>query len=283
MTTFVLKIIAAIFMTIDHVGDFIPNMPIWLHWIGRLAAPIFVFCTTMGFKYTRDKRLLAVRLYIAGLLMSILQFQFGMQNNFFRVLFTLVVVLYIIELFNCDRKKFKKYAAIYVIWQLTAVFLITISISGNGRLEDFSVYVLAALFGSVFNLEGGLVFVVLGVLIYLMRKDKVKLGLSYSVFCGLYFIITTTPIVLIVVSKIGRVSQLLGDILEYSLDAIVGFPPMSLNGSPLYQNYQWMMIFSLPFFLFYNQKRGKKIKWLFYIYYPIHIICLYKLGIIIQS
>lgn len=54
--------------------------------------------------------------------------------------------------------------------------------------------------------------------------------------------------------------------------------PMSVGGSYLYQNYQWMMIGALPFMLTYNKKSGKRLKYFFYVFYPLHIIILYYLG-----
>ncbi|MGO0861946.1 TraX family protein, partial [Clostridioides difficile] len=47
----------------------------------------------------------------------------------------------------------------------------------------------------------------------------------------------------------------------------------------LLENYQWMMIASLPFMLLYNGEKGKSMKYLFYLYYPIHIYLLYILGV----
>jgi hypothetical protein len=44
-------------------------------------------------------------------------------------------------------------------------------------------------------------------------------------------------------------------------------------------HYQWMMIFALPIMLLYNGKRGKGLKWFFYIFYPVHIVILYWIGI----
>ncbi|WP_100042808.1 TraX family protein [Lacrimispora sphenoides] len=41
MSSTSLKILAAILMLIDHIGEFIPGMPIYLRWFGRISAPIF--------------------------------------------------------------------------------------------------------------------------------------------------------------------------------------------------------------------------------------------------
>lgn len=41
MSSFYLKMLALVLMVIDHVAQFIPGMPVWMHWIGRLAAPVF--------------------------------------------------------------------------------------------------------------------------------------------------------------------------------------------------------------------------------------------------
>ncbi len=54
MSSFTLKMLALTFMVIDHVAQFIPGMPVWMHWIGRLAAPVFIFCSIWSFSYTKD-------------------------------------------------------------------------------------------------------------------------------------------------------------------------------------------------------------------------------------
>ena len=43
-------------------------------------------------------------------------------------------------------------------------------------------------------------------------------------------------------------------------------------------DYQWMMIFSLPIMLLYNNRQGRKTKYLFYIYYIVHIVLLCMLS-----
>ncbi len=51
-----------------------------------------------------------------------------------------------------------------------------------------------------------------------------------------------------------------------------------VTSSALERNCRWMMLFSLPFLLFYNEKRSKGIKKLFCIYYPAHIYALHRIS-----
>lgn len=39
MSSFGLKILALVLMVIDHMAEFLPGIPVWMHWLGRLAAP----------------------------------------------------------------------------------------------------------------------------------------------------------------------------------------------------------------------------------------------------
>ena len=48
MSITALKTLSLILMTIDHIGAFIPEMPIAFRWIGRLSAPVFLFCLLEG-------------------------------------------------------------------------------------------------------------------------------------------------------------------------------------------------------------------------------------------
>lgn len=51
-----LKILAAIFMTIDHIGVILFPQSAILRILGRLALPIFAFMIAEGCKYTRNRR-----------------------------------------------------------------------------------------------------------------------------------------------------------------------------------------------------------------------------------
>ena len=63
MTTFLLKIIAVVLMTVDHVGKFF-GLPVFMRWLGRLAAPVFFFCAVEGALHTSDRKKYIKRLYL---------------------------------------------------------------------------------------------------------------------------------------------------------------------------------------------------------------------------
>lgn len=50
----------------------------------------------------------------------------------------------------------------------------------------------------------------------------------------------------------------------------------------LFKNYQWMMVFSVIFFKLYNEQKGKGLKYLFYVFYPVHIYLLYVISYFIM-
>ena len=71
MTSFVLKLIAAITMLIDHTGLILfPNQMIF-RIIGRLAFPIYAYCIAEGFRYTRNRFKYFLRIFLLGLFCQI--------------------------------------------------------------------------------------------------------------------------------------------------------------------------------------------------------------------
>ncbi len=98
-----------------------------------------------------------------------------------------------------------------------------------------------------FLVEGGPVWIILGIIFYLCRGKKFSLSICYVLMCIFIFTAMSNG--------------------DYSLK------------NSILQNYQWMMIASLPLMLLYNGEKGKSMKYLFYLYYPIHVYILYILGI----
>lgn len=280
MSSFGLKILALGLMIMDHTAQFIPGMPIWMHWLGRLAAPIFIYCSVWSFTYTKDRKRYFLRLYIAGVVMAFIQWKLHIPNNFFRSLFSLAVILY---LFECYQKNldFTKKLALYLTWQAGTIGVCVILLSHLYLPETFIAYVLTAVMGSIFNLEGGLIYVLLGVLFWLFRNQKNKLVVSFFIFDMVLFGLTTTSLVSLSLGWTRFHFPILTVPLEiwgYLLDTVIGLPSVELGGSMWWQNYEWMIIGALPFLLAYNKKKGKSMKWFFYIIYPVHIVALWYIG-----
>ena len=66
MSSFLLKIIAAAAMLIDHAGLLLFPGESWMRIVGRLAFPIFAYCIAEGFRYTRSRVKYFLRLFLLG-------------------------------------------------------------------------------------------------------------------------------------------------------------------------------------------------------------------------
>lgn len=286
MSTFVLKIIATVTMFIDHIGSFIPNTSVIFKWIGRISAPIFVFCTVNGFIHTSSKKKYLLRLYIANLFMAIIQVFINTDNNFFRTLFLIAVLIYILEIRKSNKKQFGLYLLIFIIYQIiTFIIYFYLVQHSSANTENFIIYFIPALFSSILS-EGGVFFILIGVCFYLFLNKPVKLSICFFILVCINTFIVSTHYLTSLVSKISLlVNNITG--LEYSdislfLELVcnfMGYRFIDLGGGNLFTiNYQWMMIFALPFILLYNKQKGKSFKYFFYIFYPAHIIILWSIS-----
>ncbi len=108
MTNFQLKILALIFMTIDHIGYFVPidksyTPHLVMRMIGRLSFPIFLFLILEGYKHTSNKKKYVISLYIFALISTFpFYYCFGTISNVFFTLGTVVLMLLVFEKYaNC--------------------------------------------------------------------------------------------------------------------------------------------------------------------------------------
>lgn len=220
---FQLKIIMAVLMLVDHIAQFIPNIPIWFHYLGRIVAPIFFFILVEGFIHTRDRQKYMKRLFLWGFIMYggsrllefVLPYEQMIPNNIFLSLASCFSLLYIIDIRQkVDEKKDK---------------------------TKFTIYAITIGFLSLFT-EASFLGIGMVLIFYYFRDNKVAFSISYIILSCIF---------------------LIGDITYENLFLI---------------NYQWMMVFSLPFMLMYNGERGRSLKYFFYVFYPTHIWVLYILG-----
>ncbi|HAU4832783.1 TPA: conjugal transfer protein TraX, partial [Clostridioides difficile] len=169
-------------------------------------------------------------------------------NNTFSTLFLIAIYLQAIEFIKKFRKEKEiKYFIIGLLMIIIPIILGIFTVALLFKVTNRVIALFMILVPVPFLVEGGPIWIILGIIFYLCRGKKFSLSICYVLMC--IFIFTTMSN---------------GD---YSLK------------NSILQNYQWMMIASLPLMLLYNGEKGKSMKYLFYLYYPIHVYILYILGI----
>lgn len=262
-----LKLLALFFMTLDHIAYFVlpfNGVSLVFHWIGRLAAPLFIFMVAEGFYHTHSRKKYMFRLYSWSILMhlgnsllnSILPHPEGqiIFNNIFTTMFLICIyclgIDWLVKGFKTHSFKFGFLGILVMILPFISTGMIFYLI--NTPVNVSLLNVLMILIPSPFLVEGGIIFIGLGVGFYLLRSSKKAIALFYTLFCILYFFMTVNA--------------------------------ASLNVENLLViNYQWLMFFALPFLYLYNGEKGKSMKYFFYIYYPLHSYVLYAIGVYLTT
>ncbi|MCY6484155.1 TraX family protein [Clostridium aestuarii] len=237
LNSFQLKIFAMILMVLDHLHSYVPNMPEWFSYAGRIVAPIFFFFIVEGFFHTRSRRKYNFRLFTWSLVMfagsklvvMLFKREYGLHNNIFLSMAMAVLLMSSIELI----KKNKENKKLYVL-----------GIVGTIAAGAISVFTEASIYGVAMTL-----------VFYFLRNKKGKMIIAY--------------IIVSLVLTIGL-----------SLPSFITDPNYTAYGL-FFFDVQWMQVFAFPFFLMYNGKRGLNIKltkYLFYIFYPVHLWIIYIMG-----
>lgn len=280
--TFQLKILALIFMLVDHIGQFIQGTPLWFRYIGRLSAPLFCFCLCWGLDFTQNRKKYLARLYIAAFAMAILWcvleakfscygVMMGQENNIFLSFF--IMALLITLLTSYKGKKRIYLLVLFALWQIAAL-LVSIFILSN-ILPDV---LTAAATGCIFFCEGGIKFCLLGVCLYFAKDNKTKLTVFYLAWCLIFEILL--PATALVTRGLNLLTSLAGAETPFSLAVDIIY--VLVTGQPLGMalmpghgvTCQWLEVGALPFMLLYNREKGRSWKRLFYVFYPLHMALL---------
>ena len=280
MSTFALKIFALICMVIDHIGAFIPGMPVQMRWIGRLAAPIFMFCLCEGMDHTSNEKKYLARLYSAGVIMAFIQYFTGLTANIFRTLFVIACNLFFIRHIREGKKEYIKYYLVYLLYQLSTISLFGYLYMRNQ--SDLIRRLICALAGSAAFCEGSVAFVILGIVIYLCKDNKIKLLLGVTICSGIYGLLTLTNLTTALTDPIIAMSRdpaRTNRIIQYGFYvSFSAFRPGVTGRNPFTEQYQWMMVFSVIPMLMYNGEKGRSMKWFFYVFYVVHLVILWYIG-----
>lgn len=157
-----LKILAAIFMTIDHVGFYLlPGIKMF-RIIGRLAFPIFAFTFSEGCRYTKNRTRHFLVLCLFGVLCQAV-YTFFMHSLYQNILITLslsALVIYSFDFAKRTRNFFSYILAIAILGSVFYVCTIAPSVIKRGFAIDY-----------------GFCGVMLPVIVYLGKTKQEKLFL----------------------------------------------------------------------------------------------------------
>ncbi|KGI36495.1 hypothetical protein DP149_00435 [Clostridium tetani] len=276
MNRFQIKLLMLILMLLDHIASFIPNTPIWFNHVGRVVAPVFFYLLINGYFYTKNKSNYAKRLFVAsgfmatGNMLVSTFFSLDIYNNKLKlysigILFTIILSFITYIIYKTPIESLKKLnfygfllALLPIVFSslfldmtilknnifLSMAFSIMFLNSLNHNKSDYT-HIIPAILSLI--TEASILGLLMTIIFYKFRKNKPSLISYYSIL---------------------SLSFLIGE----------GFTYESL----FITNIQWMMIFSIPFFLLYNDKKGSDIKYLFYVFYPLHVWILFAIGSLLK-
>ncbi len=262
-----LKLIALILMTLDHIHyffGFTGMIPEWFSMLGRLAAPLFLFCLAEGFAHTHNRRHYFLKVYIISFFMNGLLFLMQYvrilvrPDGFFPLngmMSAFVILMPIWQGMDWLRQKRWLRGTLFIVlplaWPLIASTLASIFPQILNPLA-FTAYAVFPMWNS--NPDASLMTLLTGILLYAFRNRRKLQVAVFSVFTFLVYF------VLILFAFLYR-----------------GQPDFTLIHM-FTRYYEWYGVFAAVLMLCYNGERGKGFQKLFYIYYPAHIYLFYALS-----
>lgn len=266
LSGFAIKYLAMALMILDHIEyffSFTGHIPLFFSWLGRISAPLFLFCIIEGFTHTHDRKKYFLQIYGISIVMGLIQFSFynvggGLvrPDGFFpqnQMLATFSILLVVLQGFDwCGKRQWGKgLSAIGIpLVLLPVLFVFLLQIPAAGVICNLLAFTVLPL--HLFIMDGGTFTILMGIILYLFRKNRILQAAAFCITCVLL------------------------DIVRIYL-AIPG-----LTVSDFFtQAYQWMEIFAVIPMLCYNGSRGHGSKKLFYWFYPVHIYVLYALSLLV--
>ncbi|MCD1146551.1 conjugal transfer protein TraX [Peptoniphilus sp. KCTC 25270] len=249
LTSFDLKIIALIFMVVDHINTAFGHqlgLPSWVGFLGRFVAPVFLYLLMEGFKYTKDRKKYLTRLFIGAMVM------YGIN-----IVHNILTKAYI-HPYTKEFEAFRIISGNNIFWTLflfLSLFLMMDKIkeeSKGGKWKWGILFILLLPF--VLLSEGGVYLFPIALACYFFKNDKKKVSLAILVWS----------------------TVLLGKAIFGYYTSSRGL--ISLCEHLAYAN-EFVIFTSIPFICLYNGQRGGKGKaWeknLFYMFYPLHFVIIY--------
>lgn len=249
-----LKLIAVVLMFFDHIHQMFVSAgaPLWLTMLGRPVFPIFLFVAAESFHYTRSKKNYLLRLLFAswGMTVFTLVLQLAvpnenavLMNNAFSTFFIAAFYMLCWDWFadGVKNKSVKK---------------ISMAVCG-GILPIISLFLVLLLDPIMMNEDVPLVVqqVIANLMLMIPNVLFIEGGIVMAALGVLFYIFREHRFAQVIV-------LLLVSLVSYFVDGGI----------------QWMMCFAAIPMLLYSGKRGKGLKYFFYIFYPAHIAVLYLIS-----
>ncbi len=241
MSSFVLKLIAAVTMFIDHMGLILfPDVEIF-RIIGRLAFPLYAFCIAEGFHYTKSRLRYFLQIFILGLLCQIV-YQVVESTVYLGILIAFSLSILLMACTEQVREAFSG---------RKSVIAKGLESLGCTELSPTADRILTLL---LLLLAGGAVFL----LTVLVRVDYGFFGILLPVFTNLFR------------DKKKRLVLFSACLLALCID---------LTGTFSIQYFSLFAVLLLA--LYNGKRGKYRFKYFFYIFYPAHLAFLYGLSMIL--
>ena len=238
-----LKILACVFMLIDHTGMLLFPSELWLRYLGRLSMPIFAFMVAEGCRYTKNK-----------------------WKHFFLLFGFGAVISGVCQLFSDFLVYDKPYLCIFVTFSLSTLIIYAMQHAKKSIFSDETK-------NTEKILSVGLVLALVA-LSYLLCQftivDYGFWGVMMPVFASLFdFHRIPAP---------DNLKQL--DCLPIKLLSMAVAEIMLIFQHD-FPSIQAHMLFAFFLLFLYNGKKGKaRLKYFFYLFYPLHIAILSLLAVV---
>ena len=123
MSSFVLKILACIFMFIGHIPFVFPDTVIPCILVGKLAFPIFAFLVSEGYVHTHNLKKYLMRLLVLAVISQLPAFSlFNSNSLYLNIFFTLALGLISIRFFDKIRNKYFRIVPVIVLSAVSELF-----------------------------------------------------------------------------------------------------------------------------------------------------------------
>lgn len=271
-----LKTVALVLMVLDHIHyffEFTGWVHTWFSMLGRLSAPLFLFCTVEGFAHTHDRKRYVLRIWAIGTAMAALEFfmiyagafrrgdGFYPQNAIFQDLVLLCVIWQGIDWLR-EKKIAKGAAAIAAVlcwpYMVVAFLLVFPQVQNMPIASTIVAFVITSPLPMWTAItDGGWSFLLGGVLLYALRGHR-------------------------------RVQLTAWAVLIFLCDFVLTFAMFHAQADFVWTQmftdyYEWFGVAAAVLMGLYNGRRGSGHKQLFYGFYPAHIYLLYGASCLLYN